>query len=287
MLILYQIAFFTNSVSMKQSKLITTGIVIFIGLIFVLILSNATFLTIEAGERGVLFKRFGGGLDKTNIYDPGFHIVAPWNSMYVYDVREKQIEEEMEVLSSNGLTISVDVTVRVNPSYTKIGDLHEKFGFDYLNSLVRPEVRASVRKIVGRFTPEELYSTRREEVQQMIQTDLEENLKNNFVELRASLIRDISLPDRVKSAIEEKLQAEQLALKYQYILDQERKEAERKIIEAEAKAKANQILNASLSANILKDKGIEATLELSKSANTKVIVVGGNGDGLPLILGGN
>lgn len=272
---------------MKQSKLITTGIVIFIGLIFVLILSNATFLTIEAGERGVLFKRFGGGLDKTNIYDPGFHIVAPWNSMYVYDVREKQIEEEMEVLSSNGLTISVDVTVRVNPSYTKIGDLHEKFGFDYLNSLVRPEVRASVRKIVGRFTPEELYSTRREEVQQMIQTDLEENLKNNFVELRASLIRDISLPDRVKSAIEEKLQAEQLALKYQYILDQERKEAERKIIEAEAKAKANQILNASLSANILKDKGIEATLELSKSANTKVIVVGGNGDGLPLILGGN
>ncbi|MFZ2898014.1 MAG: prohibitin family protein [Saprospiraceae bacterium] len=272
---------------MKQSKLITTGIIIFIGLIFVLILSNATFLTIEAGERGVLFKRFGGGLDKTHIYDPGFHIVAPWNSMYVYDVREKQLEEEMEVLSSNGLTIAVDVTVRVNPAYSQIGELHEKFGFDYLNSLVRPEVRASVRKIVGRFTPEELYSTRREEVQQMIQTDLEQNLESNFVDLRASLIRDISLPDRVKSAIEEKLQAEQLALKYQYILDQERKEAERKIIEAEAKAKANQILNASLSANILKDKGIEATLELSKSANTKVIVVGGNGDGLPLILGGN
>lgn len=287
MLILYQFAFFTNSVSMKQSKLITTGIIIFIGLIFVLILSNATFLTIEAGERGVLFKRFGGGLDKTHIYDPGFHIVAPWNSMYVYDVREKQLEEEMEVLSSNGLTIAVDVTVRVNPAYSQIGELHEKFGFDYLNSLVRPEVRASVRKIVGRFTPEELYSTRREEVQQMIQTDLEQNLESNFVDLRASLIRDISLPDRVKSAIEEKLQAEQLALKYQYILDQERKEAERKIIEAEAKAKANQILNASLSANILKDKGIEATLELSKSANTKVIVVGGNGDGLPLILGGN
>lgn len=287
MLILYQFAFFTNFVSMKQSKLITTGIIIFIGLIFVLILSNATFLTIEAGERGVLFKRFGGGLDKTHIYDPGFHIVAPWNSMYVYEVREKQLEEEMEVLSSNGLTIAVDVTVRVNPTYSQIGELHEKFGTEYLNSLVRPEVRASVRKIVGRFTPEELYSTRREEVQQMIQTDLEENLKNNYVDLRASLIRDISLPDRVKSAIEEKLQAEQLALKYQYILDQERKEAERKIIEAEAKAKANQILNASLSANILKDKGIEATLELSKSANTKVIVVGGNGDGLPLILGGN
>lgn len=272
---------------MKQGKLVTTGIIVFIGIVFMLILSNATFLTIEAGQRGVLFKRFSGGLDKENLYEPGFHIVAPWNTMYVYDVREKQLEEEMEVLSSNGLTISVDVTVRVNPDYTRIGSLHEKFGIDYLNSLVRPEVRASVRKIVGRFTPEELYSTRREEVQQMIQNDLEEHLKNNFVELRASLIRDIALPDRVKSAIEEKLQAEQLALKYQYILDQERKEAERKIIEAEAKAKANQILNASLSDKILKDKGIEATLELAKSQNTKVIVVGGNGDGLPLILGGN
>ena len=207
--------------------------------------------------------------------------------MYVYDVRDKQLEEAMDVLSSNGLTIKVDVTVRVNPNYGQIASLHEKFGFDYINSLVRPEVRASVRKIVGRYTPEELYSTKREEVQHGIQTDLEANLKKNFVELRASLIRDISLPDRVKSAIEEKLQAEQLALKYQYILDQERKEAERKIIEAQAKARANEILNASLSDKILTDKGIEATLELAKSPNTKVIVVGGDGNGLPLILGGN
>lgn len=272
---------------MKSGKLITTGIIVFIGLILILILSNATFLTINAGERGVLFRRFSGGLDKKNIYDPGFHMVAPWNNMYVYDVREKQLEEAMDVLSSNGLTIKVDVTVRVNPNYGQIASLHEKFGFDYINSLVRPEVRASVRKIVGRYTPEELYSTKREEVQHGIQTDLEANLKKNFVELRASLIRDISLPDRVKSAIEEKLQAEQLALKYQYILDQERKEAERKIIEAQAKARANEILNASLSDKILTDKGIEATLELAKSPNTKVIVVGGDGNGLPLILGGN
>ena len=272
---------------MKQGKLVTTAIIVFVGLVFVLILSNATFLTIEAGERGVLFQRFGGGLDKENIYTPGFHIVAPWNTMFVYDVREKQLEEEMQVLSSNGLNINVDVTVRVNPHYEKIGDLHEKFGTDFMNSLVRPEVRASVRKIVGRFTPEELYSTKRDEVQEMIQADLEENLTKNFIDLRASLIRDIELPERVKSAIEEKIQAEQLALKYEYILDQERKEAERKIIEAQAKAKSNQILNASLSANILRDKGIEATLELSKSANTKVIVVGGGSDGLPLILGGN
>lgn len=270
-----------------QGRLITTGIIAFIILILILTFSNATFLTIEAGERGVLFERFGGGLDKESIYDPGFHVIAPWNIMYVYDVREEQLEEEMEVLSSNGLNISVDVTARVNPVYNKIGDLHEKFGKEYVTSLVRPELRSSVRKIIGQFTPEELYSTRRDEVQQLIQEDLAKSLDDNYIELRASLIRDIELPQKVKTAIEDKIEAEQQALKYQYILQQERQEAERKTIEAQAKADANRILSASLSDKILKDKGIEATLKLAESPNTKVIVVGGDGEGLPLILGGN
>lgn len=272
---------------MKQSKLISTGIIVFVLLIVVVVFSNATFLTIEANERGVLFRRFSGGLDKEHIYPPGFHVVAPWNSMNVYDVREQQAEESMEVLSSNGLNITLDVTIRFNPAYDRIGDLHEKFGKNYAESLVRPEVRSSVRKIIGRFDPEELYSTKRDEVQQLIHDDLAKNLSQNYVDLRATLIRGIQLPEKVKTAIEEKIQAEQLALKYEYILQQERKEAERKIIEARAKAESNQILNASLTDKILKDKGIEATLKLADSPNSKVIVVGGNGDGLPLILGGN
>lgn len=102
--------------------------------------------------------------------------------------------------------------------------------------------------------------------------------------LRAALIRDISLPDKVKRAIEDKLEAEQSALKYEFILAQERKEAERRIIEAQAKAESNRILNASLSENILRDKGIEATIELSKSPNSKTIIVGSGKNGMPLIL---
>lgn len=271
----------------SQGRLITTGVIIFISLILILIFSNATFLTIQSGERGVLFKRFGGGLIKEKIYTPGFHVVAPWNTMYIYEVREKQLEESMSVLSSNGLNIKLDVTVRVNPNYDQIGDLHDEFGRDYLNSLVRPEIRSSVRKIIGRFNPEELYSTRRDEVQDMITSDLEGVLDTNYIELQAVLIRDIVLPEKVRTAIEEKIEAEQLALKYEYILDQERKEAERRIIEAEAKAEANRILNASLTPNILRDKGIEATLDLANSQNAKVIVVGSGDDGLPLILGNN
>ncbi|GJM36505.1 MAG: hypothetical protein DHS20C18_55060 [Saprospiraceae bacterium] len=272
--------------SNRQGKLVTSGIVVFIILLLVVIFSNATFLTIDAGFRGVLFKTFSGGLDKENIYTPGFHIIAPWNTMHIYDVREKQIEEAMMILSSNGLNIQVEVTVRVNPQYTKIGDLHDKFGQTYLKSLVSAEVRSSVRKIIGRFQPEELYSTRRDEVQDLIQKDMETNLSNNYIDLRAVLIRDIQLPDKVRDAIEAKIEAEQSALKYEFILAQERKEAERKVIEAQAKADANQILNASLTDKILRDKGIEATLTLASSPNSKVIVVGGEG-GLPLILGQN
>ncbi|MDX1939430.1 MAG: prohibitin family protein [Saprospiraceae bacterium] len=274
---------------MKQGKLITTGVIVFIVLIIVLIFSNATFLTIDAGERGVLFERFGGGLNKEEVYTPGFHVIAPWNTMYVYNVREQTLEDSMDVLSSNGLNIKIDVTVRVNPTYDKIGFLNEKFGRDkvYIDLLVRPEVRSSVRKIIGRYQPEELYSTKRDEVQQLIQKDLEQTLIKNYVDLRALLIRNIQLPEKVRTAIEEKIQAEQSNLRYDYVLQQARKEAEGRIIEAEAKAKANQILSASLSENILKDKGIEATLQLANSPNSKIIIVGSGKDGLPLILGGN
>ena len=264
------------------------GVLAFFLLIIILVFTNATFLTLQPGERGVLFQRFSGGLDTENIYEPGFHIIAPWNEMYRYDVREQVVEEEMKVLSSNGLDIKVDVTVRYNPRYTQIGELHQEFGSNYENSLVRPEVRSSVRKIIGRFTPEELYASKRDEVQILIEEDLSQVLENNYIDLQAILIRDIELPERVKNAIEKKLQAEQTALEYQYILQQEEQEAERRIIEANAKAEANRILNASLSDKILTDKGIEATLELAKSPNSKVVVVGGGGDGgsLPLILGG-
>ena len=130
-----------------------------------------------------------------------------------------------------------------------------------------------------------MYSTRREEVQTLIQKDLESTLSKNFVTLRAALIREISLPEKVRTAIEEKIQVEQLSLKFEYILDQEKQESERKIIEAKAKAESNQILTASLSDKILKDKGIEATLKLANSPNSKIIIIGSGKDGLPLILG--
>jgi regulator of protease activity HflC (stomatin/prohibitin superfamily) len=266
----------------------TSYIVIAVVILIVLLLfGGRMFLIIEAGERGVIFRPYTSGLDKENIYGEGFHIVAPWNEMYVYNVREQQRDETMDVLDKNGLSIAVDVTVRFNPTFDKIGFLHEQFGINFINVLVIPEVRSSVRQVAGRYTAEEIYSTKRAEVEQTIKDETRKVLGENYIAMKALLIRSINLPEQIKNAIESKLQQEQEALAYEFRLQREESEAERRRIEAEGIAAFNRIINASLTDKILQQRGIEATIELATSANSKVVVIGSGKDGLPLILGNN
>ena len=173
--------------------------------------------------------------------------------------------------------------------YDKIGDIHETFQRDYVRRLVIPEVRSTVRQVMGRYTAEEIYSTKRPEVESSIQKETEVILgaEGNNVVMRALLIRSIKLPEQIRQAIENKLKQEQEALAYQFRLDKERSEAERKRIMAEGEARANDIINNSLTSNLLRMRGIEATRELANSENAKVVVIGSGEDGLPLILGGN
>jgi regulator of protease activity HflC (stomatin/prohibitin superfamily) len=268
----------------KKQLLIIIGIS---ALLLILIFSSRMFYIIQPGERAVIFRPFTTGLDKGNIYIPGFHIVAPWNDFHVYDVKELKAEETMDVLDKSGLKLIIDVSVRFNPIYNQIGSLHEIFGKNYINQLVIPEVRSSVRQVAGRFTAEEIYSTKRSEVEQTVIAETNKILGENFIDMRALLIRSINLPVQIQQAIENKLTQEQEALAYQFKLDREKSEAERRRIGAEGEARANQIINSSLTNNLLKMRGIEATAELAKSPNTKVIVVGSGSDGLPIILGGN
>jgi regulator of protease activity HflC (stomatin/prohibitin superfamily) len=169
----------------------------------------------------------------------------------------------------------------------KIGELHEKFGIKYVDKLVIPEVRSTVRQVMGRFTAEEIYSTKRAEVEKSIIEETEEVLKlpANNIHMTALLIRSINLPAQITTAIESKLKTEQEALAYQYKLDKEKSEAQRKKIAAEGEANANKIINSSLTDNLLKMRGIEATIKLSESPNAKTIIIGSGKDGMPLILG--
>jgi regulator of protease activity HflC (stomatin/prohibitin superfamily) len=207
--------------------------------------------------------------------------------MIVYETRQQEIAEEMNVLSSNGLEISVDVSAWYRPEYGKLGLLHSKIGNDYLRRIVIPALRASARSVIGRYTPEQIYSTKRDVIQEEIFIEAKIILEDKYVDMIQILIRSIILPPTIKSAIESKLKQEQESLEYEFKLEKAQKEAERQRIDAMGKAKANEILSASLTDKILREKGISATLELAKSPNAKVVIIGNSKDGMPIILGGD
>ncbi len=274
---------------MDNRKYLPFVIIAIIAFIVLLSAFNRIFYRIEASERAVIFKTLSGELDKENIIGPGWHVKAPWNEKYVYEVSENKVEETMDVLDKNGLNISVDVTVRFHPKYDAIGEIQENFRGDYIQRLVIPEARSTVRQVMGRYTAEEIYSTKRPEVEAAIIEETREVLgaEGNEVEMKSLLIRSIKLPEQIKTAIENKLKQEQEALAYQFRLDKEESEAERKRIAAEGEAAANRIINSSLTPELLRMRGIEATKDIANSPNSKVIVIGSGGDGLPLILNSN
>jgi regulator of protease activity HflC (stomatin/prohibitin superfamily) len=270
---------------MKRMQYIIIGVVSLV--VMLLIFGSQMFFVLKPGERAVIFKKFSGGLDKETIFVPGFHVIAPWNDLIRYDVREQKAEETMDVLDKGGLSINVDVTIIFNPFYDKIGDLHENIGANFVSVMVIPNVRSSVRAVTGRYTAEEIYSTKRGEVETEIIDATRKALAEKDIEMKDLLIRSITLPEKIKAAIESKLQQQQEALAYKYRLERETSEADRMRIQAQGIADYNAIISASLTNNILKQKGIDATLELATSPNTKVVVVGSGKDGLPLILGGS
>lgn len=259
---------------------------VIVGLILLIIFISKAAVTIGSGEAGVLYRTFGGGVvtDEPPLGE-GFHLVAPWNKVHIYEVRQQEVSEPMQVLSSNGLEIKLDATIWFQPQYESTAKLHQEKGENYIDRVIRPAIRSATRSVVGRYTPEQLYSTKRDAIQDEIYTETKKILKGQYIQLNEVLVRDVTLPNTIKSAIEAKLKQEQESLEYEFRLEKARKEAERQKIEAEGKALANQILSASLTDKILKEKGIEATLEISKSQNSKVIVIGSGKEGLPIILG--
>ena len=264
-------------------KVLVMGIV---GLIFLVLFGSSMFYTIEPGEKGIIFRKFGGGLDKETIYGQGFHVIAPWNTLHVYDVKIHETFEKMEVLSQNGLSIQIDLSFRYNPVHEKIGYLHDEIGRNYLERIIKPEIRSVTREVIGNYLPEELYSTKREAIEDEIEELTRNKIASKYSTLDAILIRDVTLPQTLRAAIEQKLKQEQEALEYEFKIDKAKKEAERKEIEAKGIAKFQRIVNQTITPQLLKWKGVEATQEISKSPNSKVIVIG-NGDGdLPIILGG-
>ena len=257
---------------------------IFIAVLIIVLIFKSS-VTIGPGEGGVLFEQFGEGIVTDKTYSEGLHIIAPWNSMIIRIVRQQSISDEMNVLSVNGLEVKVNGTIWYEPEYDNLGKLIKTKGEDYEQELLDPAVNAAARSVVGRYTPEQLYSSKRDVIEQEILEEVTLLLKDQYLTVKRVLVEDVKLPVTIKNAIEGKLKQEQESLEYEFRLVTDKKEAEKVTIEAQGKADANKILSASLTDKILQDKGIEATIKLSESPNSKVIVIGSGDSGLPLILG--
>ena len=262
------------------------GVPLLIILTFGMLVVAKSFVTIGSGEAGVLYKLFGGGVvtDEPPL-DEGFHIVLPWNSVYVYEVRQQEVFEKMNVLSSNGLDIQLEASAWFQPKYEDLGKLHKEKSEAYKQRILLPAIRSAARSVVGRYTPEQLYSSKRDAIQLEIFEETKKIVNDQYIQLNEILVRDVTLPPSIKEAIERKLKQEQESLEYEFRLVTADKEAQKQRIEAQGKADANRILSASLNDKILQDKGIEATVKLAESPNSKVIVIGSGDSGMPIILG--
>jgi len=260
------------------------GIMAFVFLMIATLAGGCMTTTIGSGEGAVKFSVFGG-TDLDKLYGEGLQVHAPWVTLLRYDIRIQEQLEDIQALSSNGLSIGLDASIRWHPMGDKLAGLHVTYGPDYYRKLVQPELRSAVREIVGQYTPEELYSTRRTELQETIFAQVRDAVALNDVIVDAILIRDISLPDQIRTAIENKLKEEQEAERYEFTLIKERLEAQRKEIEANGQAEYQRIITGSLSSMFLRFKGIEATQELASSNNAKTVIIGSGSDGLPIILG--
>ena len=269
-----------------MEKLPKIALPVIITAIILIILLAKSAVTIDSGEAGVLYKTFDQGVvtDQPPLGE-GFHLIAPWNKVFVYEVRQQELFEKMKVLSSNGLEIQIDASAWYEPVYKDLGNLHQSLGQDYLQRVIQPSIRSAARSVVGRYTPEQLYSSKRDAIQDEIYAETKRILEKQYVQLNEVLVRDVTLPNTIKEAIERKLRQEQESLEYEFRLVTAAKEAEKVIIEAQGKAESNRILSASLTDKILQDKGIDATMKLAESPNSKIIVIGSGDSGLPIILG--
>lgn len=268
----------------KQIRLIATiGAVLF----GVLISWSSITFTISPGYAGLMFRTFNQGIstDETP-FGQGFHFKAPWNRVIEYEVRQKESMEHLNVLSANLLKIELDVTVFHQPLLAELGRLELERGRRYESDVIIPSMRSVAREVFAKYLPEEINTSKREQINDEITTLLEAKLTENFIQLNDVLIRNIKLPKTLEDAIERKLQQEQESLEYEFRLEKEAKEADRKRIEAQGIKDFQEIVSEGISNELLRWKGIEATSDLAKSPNSKVIVIGSGEDGLPIILGG-
>ncbi len=265
----------------NQLPLVFSFIILLI--IFIVILWSRIFFTIESGQAGVLWKMLGEGTEIDKTYTEGFYLISPLNKFYIYDIRQQVFNDSISVLTSNGLQVSIGYSIRFQPEKEFLGLLHQQLGPKYIEIAVIPEIRATIRGIVGLYKPEDLYAAQKAIVGQ-IANYATLRLSERYVKVDDVLIKEITLPELISKAIESKLQQQQIAQEYEYRLVTEDLEAKRKKIESEGVKTFNTISLFSID-QYLTYRGLEVYRDISKSQNAKIIIGGGGKNGIPIMLG--
>jgi len=259
-------------------RLIGIGIVAF--LLVILLFSSVT--KVGTGHVGVL-TLFGKVTGET--LGEGIHIISPLKTNNEMSIQTQTVKESASVPSSEGLMMSLDTSLiyHLNPDHA--AEVFQKIGADYENIVVEPTLRSAIRESTASHTANALYTGEREMVAKQIFEQVNTELSKRGLAVENVLLRDIQLPATLKASIEAKQQAEQEALAMNFRLQKETQEAQRKRIEAAGVRDFQQIVAQGITPSLLEWKGIEATENLAKSPNSKVVVIGNNKNGLPLILG--
>jgi regulator of protease activity HflC (stomatin/prohibitin superfamily) len=272
------------------------------------ILAPHVVVTVPSGHVGLMWKRFRGGtvLDPRQLKDEGLRVLLPWDKMFLYDLRLQTTTDSYNAITKDGVSINATVSIRFRLKHDAIPQLHQAIGPDYVARLVRPEIGSRMREVIAEYTAEEVYSVKRQEVQRRIRGHTQQMLSEKAMERTAeqseygdayrvpmdellnlldTLVLGIVLPPTVVNAINRKVEQYYLSEEYIFRVAREKKESERKKIEAEGISEFQRIVSQGISDSYLRWRGIEATLQLAQSPNSKIVVIGNSKDGMPIILG--
>lgn len=253
-------------------------------LVLIAVVAASSTSCVHTGHVGVVTV-FGRVTGRT--MGEGIHLVNPLARVHELDIKTREIKERASVPTREGLIMGVEASVIYHLDAGHAAQVLQTIGGDYTDVLLVPNFRSAIRAVTAANTASSLYSDARESIARQILTELQAATQPRGIVIENVLLRDLQLPETLKQAIEAKQQAQQEAQRMEYVLLREKQESERKRVEAQGIKDFQNIVSEGISEKLLDWKGIEATVELARSTNAKVVVVGNTKSGLPLIFSGD
>jgi regulator of protease activity HflC (stomatin/prohibitin superfamily) len=297
------------------------SVVLLISMLVATLIFPYAVITVQSGHVGVLWKRFNGYdlycwcfvgrgtiLDPRELRDEGLHLVWPWDKLFIYNLRLQSTTQTYNAITKDGVNVSVQINIRYQLLHNSIAVLHKFIGPSYLSSVLAPEIGSQARQVISQYSAQEVYLSR-EAIQEKIKANSQKSLGahlNSLVQTEAmeqpdpkkfttylqhsiqildTLVLSIELPPAIVAAINRQTEQFYQIQEYKYRVEREVEEAKRKQVEANGIAAFQRTVSKGISDSYLRWRGIEATLALAQSKNSKIVIIGSGKGGLPIILG--